>query len=370
MRSLFVILLFLPALALAQPAITDISGSPNTVTHGSAVTISGSSFGTKPNAAPLKWDTFEAGASGSLLASVQPEWVPIYNNDLGGTLYTNSRSHSGSLSVYNAVNRPDRRAANDGEWEANWFRTPLSNTIFISYWIRVESSDMNGVHKMCRITSSTDAGGEGVYNGYGSFAFGGNLPCEQPQMDVSTDNNTGLNLGNTYITTPGCGTWFQVQMGRTLNSIGSSNGWLGAGIVGYEMLNFENNANVFVSGPFDGKSLQLDTVLLGTMVANYVDGDDTAVYIDDIYIDNTRARVELGNNAVYANCSHREMQIPSSWNNTGISVTANTGTFPEGPAWLFVVNAAGQASPGFPVTVQAGAAVLGPGAPGQPQITR
>ncbi len=376
MKILAGALMLLPVLAFAQPNVSGVN-SGNAIANNSSVRISGSAFGTKPNPAPLKWDNFEAGAAlptETRLDTVQPEWVQFYHNSLGGALYTSRQAHSGARSVYNAVDRPGAMYVADpnggpgpsiGQWETNLFRTPPSNTLFISYWFRVDTGGY-GAQKMTRINSSEAAGGGGDYNGYGSYAFGGNAPCEEPQMDVSTDNGSTLNLGNVYLTTPGCGTWVHVQMGRTLNTIGVSNGWLMSSLVGYETLNFENMQNIFVAGTHDGKSLQLDTVLLGLMCANFSQGDHTAMYIDDMYIDNTRARVELGNNAVYGSCSHREMQIPSSWSASAIDVTVNTGTFAAGSAWMFVIDANGRVSPGYPVTVAAGPPVPVPGAPGKP----
>ena len=50
-------------LALGAPAISGVSG---TLSSGQTVTISGSGFGTKPQAAPLLWDDFEQGTAGGL----------------------------------------------------------------------------------------------------------------------------------------------------------------------------------------------------------------------------------------------------------------------------------------------------------------
>lgn len=86
---------------------------------------------------------------------------------------------------------------------------------------------------------------------------------------------------------------------------------------------------------------------------------DTTMYYDDIYIDDSWARVEFGNNAVYASCTHLEMQIPTSWP-TGesakdITTTENFGSLdPNDDIYLFVTNNSGETSDGFLVNTTNG----------------
>ena len=74
---------------------------------------------------------------------------------------------------------------------------------------------------------------------------------------------------------------------------------------------------------------------------------------DDIYIQRgTRARVEIGDQPVYANCTHREIQNPTAWSDDTISITLNHGSFsPSDKAYLFVIREDGSISQGFPVTL-------------------
>ncbi|MBM4131478.1 LamG domain-containing protein, partial [bacterium] len=73
-------------------------------------------------------------------------------------------------------------------------------------------------------------------------------------------------------------------------------------------------------------------------------------WFDNVYIDNTPARVEIGNAATYASCTKREIQIPSDWSATSITVTVNTGTL-TGNNYLFVIDEEGVASNGYPITL-------------------
>jgi len=89
---------------------------------------------------------------------------------------------------------------------------------------------------------------------------------------------------------------------------------------------------------------------------------DCYAFLDDVYFDNTQARVEIGNNAIFANCTHREIQVPTTWSASSIQISFNKGSFASGTkVYLFVVDASGNASNGFGITV--GSSVAGGGAP-------
>jgi len=51
---------------------------------------------------------------------------------------------------------------------------------------------------------------------------------------------------------------------------------------------------------------------------------------DDVYMSYTQARVEIGNQSTFSACTKRELQIPTIWTNTSISLTANPGSFADG----------------------------------------
>jgi len=91
------------------------------------------------------------------------------------------------------------------------------------------------------------------------------------------------------------------------------------------------------------------------------DRDD--FYIDDVYIDNTWARVELGDSSDYDFCTHREIQVPSAWSSDTITVSANVGSLGGvDELYLFVTDHDGNVSDGFLVS----GVFDGPGQPGTP----
>ena len=65
-------------------------------------------------------------------------------------------------------------------------------------------------------------------------------------------------------------------------------------------------------------------------------------YFADVYLDYSRARVILGNAPTLDASTVREVQVPTSWSDSSISVTANLGKFADGrTAYLYVVDANG-----------------------------
>lgn len=99
--------------------------------------------------------------------------------------------------------------------------------------------------------------------------------------------------------------------------------------------------------------------LRATGLANCLDNNqktghpDAFRYFDDVYIDNTYARVVLANNASYEQATIVEPQIPSAWSDGSIAVTVNGGKFADGQtAFLFVFDAENNHNAsGYPVTI-------------------
>lgn len=101
-------------------------------------------------------------------------------------------------------------------------------------------------------------------------------------------------------------------------------------------------------------------ILLGQYYGNLKNADGSEftgsrhmdVRFDDIYISQSRARVEMGNASTFAACTHREIQPALTWSDTGITGTFNQGSFETGDTvYFFVVDEDGIPSDGYPVTI-------------------
>lgn len=105
----------------------------------------------------------------------------------------------------------------------------------------------------------------------------------------------------------------------------------------------------------------------GAYVGSATTGGRMDAYWDDVYIDNSWARVEIGNASVYSSCTHREIQIPSAWTPSAVSCTVSQGSFANGQqAFLYVADATGTMNAqGYPITF-GGTVSESPGQPGQP----
>jgi len=91
-------------------------------------------------------------------------------------------------------------------------------------------------------------------------------------------------------------------------------------------------------------------------------------YVSDIYLDNSQARVVLGDASTWSQVQHYELQIPQDWQPQSIQVTGNLGSFTPGESvWLYVVDANGNLNEnGLAVETDLGPPPEGPGQPGQP----
>jgi hypothetical protein len=97
---------------------------------------------------------------------------------------------------------------------------------------------------------------------------------------------------------------------------------------------------------------ETNNFLLGLMVANYRNDGHFELFIDDVYVNNTQARIELGNDSTYVNCSKKEIQIPSTWSNNSIQFTLNRGQLPNGKAYLYVLDRLGRVNAkGYEITL-------------------
>ena len=78
------------------------------------------------------------------------------------------------------------------------------------------------------------------------------------------------------------------------------------------------------------------------------DSDGGGANFDDLFADNTRARVEIGNASTWSGCTQREIQIPVSWSGSSISISANKGSFGSfSGKYLYVVDSSGNVSAGY-----------------------
>lgn len=335
-----------------------ISGVSGTLSAGNTVIISGSGFGTKATAAPVQFSNFENGAQGAVIATSDgwnsvDGWSGTANAHTGKPIYDAAAAHTGSRGmtcryVGDVYNSSVLKSADfsGGFYIDAWYRYQPANPasrnhkLFMLYGTGTNEFPQAAMTGFCNLDDSIEipfyagpSNGDAEWMGLHFNHLVGAPHHIQVWLKPSTpgvqDGRSWVAVDGTVHSTatdlltnmPGIGTWRQVR-------------------VGYYMAH-------------DG-------------LTNCPSAGDAWTFWDDVYLDTTPARIELGNAATYGACTHREIQIPSAWSDSQVSLTMNTGTFDGGQtAWLYVVNANNVVSPGFQVTL-GGTASSGPGQPGKP----
>lgn len=320
--------------AEAAPTITGVSGP---AAHGATVTVSGSGFGTKPTAAPLKYDDFEGGALGALIAngwhaSSQMGFPPIYSNTI----------------VRPNSTRSVRSRFINGEYNSSF---GLSNQtlqeLYIDAWYYFDSvAPYSRNHKPFRLHNGSQ-GQPNLYYGFWCQGQGASIIAQ----DGVSGGTTGHWMAD-WLTIIGARQWAHFQL-----YIRESTPGVDDGVVWFAV----NNAVQLDNRPIRTRNVASDTwdmVLLGNYTGHEADSScaasgDQNTYWDNVYVDTSRARVEIGNGPTYATSTHREVQIPSAWAAGSITVTVNAGSFgPLDTLFLYVVDASGAVNTtGFSVSM-------------------
>jgi hypothetical protein len=328
-------LLLSGVVAFGQPNITGID--PATVSEGGAVAIAGSDFGTKNHPAPAIWDNFEWGNDGDLLTT--GEWLHFAHGDAEidtGRKYAGTRSAYGKLTY-------------EGGWENAWkynyrYFTP-SLTVYVSfmlYWDAADPTSSDGGLKASRINSVEPYGGGPPYLKLAA----------SPQTNWYYAEPGGWGVSSKTVYPFGPGQWHRIEYLVILSDPpGASNGY---GNVWIDLKDYRQGWNPWPHVGVTreaGNTNKLDNFMLPHMWPRppipYAE-----VWADDVYVDISQARAEIGDASTWTACTHREIQIPTAWSDTSITVTANQGSFAnETKAYLYVVDADGNVNAqGFPIS--------------------
>lgn len=335
--------------ALAAPSITSVSGETET---GKTITLQGTGFGTKSPALPLVWADFEGG---SISASVKGSGISFGAN--GCHITQSGQDTHSRFSVRDAPN-----SSQDGKSCGNVSVLGANATKIYAFMRRkfdhanfwktfADKGYVN--YKFFRAWPQSDP-----YPNQYLIYLSGSVSNPQP-FDVSKSGVLA-----TYSESSGssqdCG--FKDRMARG-GSMPPVQTWIREE---YELRHGVGNAvtRMWRNGRLDlnrtngtsrGGSCSNATwnrIYLENFYSINAPIQDAYVYMDDVYVDKTWARVMLGNSPIFASCTHREPQIPTSWSESSIQVTVNLGTFEAGTkAYLFVVDANGNASPGKEINI-------------------
>ncbi len=328
------LLSMLPVITLAQPFISDISTT--NLVQGTKVTITGGNFGEKNPAAPIYWADFESGINPSQLGQ-KTSW-DSYNRNMS---LTNARTHVNSTrSVrWNAGSdigdRSDPRRSDTGHFlmTGEFPRVYIYVNRFYDY--NVGSFNMN--HKIWRFWNTTNGYSNNIRTGYSGSS--GNTGAEYTGLTGSGLDKHPKAIANSE--------WLTQEVIYKAGDINVANGlftYIENGLYIGNKSDYRMRTSSY-PGTYDYFFIQDD-------ISNEASFKDNLwIYYDDVYMDNTWARVMIGDAPTWEASRNRAVQIPSQWSNTSITFTVNKGQFTNiNTGYLYVFDADGNVnSNGMPL---------------------
>lgn len=344
-----ILLAAIPLVGQAQ-IITELDGDLH---HGAPLTILGQAFGSKETPAPVVWDDMESG-------DFNPTWRST------GTLRIDDLSRS-SVSQYCGTNNFQGSGGDGGAGYFTSTSSILGERWFVQYWFQLDpnfdwgtSTYGNGDENLANVKIFRMWNPGNIDENF-VIAVHGFRDSAPYTTEYVTDPGGGYTLSN-FTSEWTKGEWHCLQFEYQESSLDTQDGEFRIWFDG--SLELEDTT---IKTREDHSELKRP-LIVGFYDSWNDDGQDRDdFYIDDVYVDNSWARVEIGNASEYSLCTHREIQHPTSWRQDRITVQVNMGSFsdPDG-LYLFVVDADGNTSSGFPLDGEA--IDFGPPSePGQPE---
>lgn len=324
----------LPSTQGASCALSDPRLSNSCVRHGDLITVTGTGFGTKPSATPWLWDDFEGGAANQPLST-------------GGWQHYSHASYpiyvAGGYASAQAAHTPMPRAADNFNTAGRKGLDTLE--AYYSYRFRYDIVDgsfaTDGAFiKLLRSNADPD-----FYRSNPRF-YTSLFPAAGQVNAGFSDTAAGIDEIHWAHADMASGAWHRLEVYyRYSDPAGADNGQLYAWLNGQRFASYTN----VVTRSASSSGRVIDNFLLPFM-ADRLFNLALNVYVDDVYIDRTQARVEIGNAPTWAQCTRREVQIPTAWSDSRITVSVHRGGFASGErAYLYVIDASGNASAGIPL---------------------
>lgn len=355
--------LYIPGACIAAPSVSNVVG---TVSDGQNIVISGSSLGT--NSLDIQWlnPNIEAGTTDADV-SLPAGWTSATTTaDYESPIYSETKAHSGAKSIKSSTPDVD-------QYESFFYYDYGSDisSIYLSWWVYIENLACTGdciggsQWKIFRLTSGEDAlfADRNESNFYltqqvaapTATFVGGNYMFYNFCLDDAASYDLNCYGGINPATNPGLyrpngiieGGWRRVEIWAIPSTEDTQDGTV--------IVNLFDGTNTITSYvDYDGDTRTRSSAYTWRYAVwqNYLGNglDYGDIYIDDVFVQvGSQARVEIGDNATWANCTHREIQIPTVWAVDEITITVNQGSFENGTAYLFVVDSDGTASDGYPI---------------------
>ncbi len=325
--------------AQAAPSVSQASG---TFSNGNSVTISGSGFGTKSTASPLVFDNFEAGSSGSKVLTANAV-VGKWHNGAGYDVptYSTEQAQAGSKSA--------KLSTAGGAYNLSLNQNGSYPVVYMDWWVRVQQ--MSGVSRNWKPWR--------LYGGNDTLQANAVIMCNGSGISIENGGSNGSFWWEGGDFSNGQWQHYQVAL-KASSSAGSADGAVQQYINGRLVSNHTGVVTRTSSSHWD--QIRIGHYWAMDGVAECGSNSGVNLYVDNVYIDSSWARVEIGNASTYTASTVRAIQIPTSWSASSVTVNVNTGSFTTGStAYLYVVDSSGAVnSNGIAVTIGAGSKAPSP----------
>jgi len=386
-KSFFLLTIFFVVPNFSRAAAPSISSA--TISAG-ILNIAGADFGIKTQAAPVYWNNMEDNVIGANL----PGWEIVSQP---AAIVSDAYRWSGNKSLY----FPMKTINSSPGWsQARKDLGTGSSRWYFSSKVRFNKNDNNSRFqwKMWRWSSSQDSyawcteadtgvfmndifwyssGPERWTGGSGGASFnegvaGCNLNGADPKS-INFENIMpqvssvgGESVYASYISTNAFvfNKWMNLEQYIQASSVGYATDGLNR--MWRDGVLVENSSHLITRG---NQTKPWRYFMFGQDINNTlpVAGEmDVDIYYDDIYLDNTQARVEICDFASWTARNHCEIQPATAWDSgvNSISATINQGSFADGAsAYVFVIDENGIPSTGYQITFATSSDVVAPSAP-------
>jgi hypothetical protein len=318
-----------PLVAVAQPVVSGLSSTTDTLTISGSGFGSHAAFGGSQPFLNAAWHDFETnrfeGGNLDLDGNFDDQWSIQTSGNR-----TNSTHHARKVYIYHR----------GGEYGLTMSGT--TGTFFASFWFKTSGTNADG--KFFRMYGSGAAGNIYLSTGKDNTLIRGYSECTGCSPSPTTVwGSPGRFVPNSWHrvdvqvrdNSSGRGDYFAVYLDGALQ-------WQRASTLSGD------ERQQWVYPTFGGNG---HTIGIGGMLEN-----TGSFAFDDFYVDYTWARVELGNAPTFSASTVREVQPPTEWSSSRITAKLNRGAFSLGQTvYLYVVDANGNVNAaGYPVVLGGG----------------
>ena len=314
-------------------------------------TITGSGFGTKATGAPLQFDDFEEGLDGNVLTTYSGtnRWYSIgANTDQTADFphYEADAAHDGSVGLLCNFSSPVSTCA----FGYNSM-TAFDDGFYLDAWIKYTFTG-NQARSWKPWVMYGDSGGG--YAGNPAVDWHGN--CDGSVVGAGyRGDSTGWEVYNGGLSTSDfTSIMHHLQVVVLPNSPRTASNGTYRIYLDCVPIFDSTNRRIHSDDAYNFSSLSLGYYLtLDQQSCSTPRGSPASMMWDDVYVDGSQARIEIGDSPTYASCTHREIQIPETWSSAQITFLSRHGSFQAGDiAYLFVIDSLGNVSAGHQIFLE------------------